>query len=134
MFCREWVPSPGGSDPSPRKIKDTISEGEFGKRGEEYVAAQAVGEGWEGLFEKHQRMAEMVEQLLCTPKSMAPMGQLELQQTSLQVFLILCVLVGTVPLLGGSLYFLAGPLCMAAGGAIVAAALSPSCNVRAGQP
>lgn len=61
------------------KIKDTISEGEFGKRGEEYVAAQ--------------------------------------------VFLILCVLVGTVPLLGGSLYFLAGPLCMAAGGAIVAAAL-----------
>jgi hypothetical protein len=38
---REWVPSPGGSDPSPRKIKDTISEGEFGKRGEEYVAAQA---------------------------------------------------------------------------------------------
>ena len=74
----------------------------------------------------------MVGQLLCTPKSMAPMGQLE-QQTS-QVFLILCVLVGTVPLLGGSLYFLAGPLCMAAGGAIVAAALSPSCNVRAGQP
>ena len=26
-----------------RKIKDTISEGEFGKRGEEYVAAQAAG-------------------------------------------------------------------------------------------
>ena len=41
----------------------------------------------------------------------------------MQVFLILCVLVGTVPLVGGSSYFLAGPLCMAGGGAILAAAL-----------
>eukprot|EP00438_Fugacium_kawagutii_P034063 Skav232738 [mRNA] locus=scaffold1843:193796:195642:- [translate_table: standard] len=48
------------------KIKDSISEGEFGKRGEEYVAAQ--------------------------------------------VFLILCVFVGTVPLLGASRLVLTGVL------------------------
>lgn len=66
-------------------------QGEVGKRGEEYVAAQA------------RSLRDVLN--------------------AWQTFLLLCVLVGTVPLLGGSLYLLAGPVCMLAGGALVAAAL-----------
>ncbi|CAJ1393382.1 unnamed protein product [Effrenium voratum] len=38
-----------------------------------------------------------------------------------QAFLLLCIVIGTVPLVGGSLFFLAGPVCVALGGALLAA-------------
>mmetsp|Transcript_32432 Transcript_32432/g.61088 ORF Transcript_32432/g.61088 Transcript_32432/m.61088 type:complete len:226 (-) Transcript_32432:70-747(-) len=61
------------------KIKGNVMAGEFGTRGEAYVAAQ--------------------------------------------LFILLCILVGTVPLVSSSLYVLAGPLAMATGGAMIAASL-----------
>jgi len=40
-----------------------------------------------------------------------------------QLFLLLCILVGTVPLISSSLYFLAGPLSMAVGGGMIVASV-----------